>query len=41
MNDSIIIQNEFFNKTFLENIKKLYEYEKGQKKEGKIPKKSI
>jgi CRISPR-associated protein Cmr6 len=26
MNDSIIIQNEFFNKTFLENIKKLYEY---------------
>lgn len=38
MNDSIIIRNEFFNKTFLENIKKLYEYEKGQKKEGKIPK---
>lgn len=37
MNDSIIIRNEFFNKTFLENIKKLYEYkfidEKGQKKE--------
>jgi CRISPR-associated protein Cmr6 len=36
MNDSIIIQNEFFNKTFLENIKKLYEYKfidvKGQKK---------
>jgi CRISPR-associated protein Cmr6 len=26
MNNSIIIQNEFFNKTFLENIKKLYEY---------------
>ena len=38
MNDSIMIRNEFFNKTFLENIKKLYEYEKGQKKEGKIPK---
>jgi CRISPR-associated protein Cmr6 len=39
MNDSIIIRNEFFNKTFLENIKKLYEYEKGQKKEGiEIPK---
>jgi hypothetical protein len=37
MNDSIIIQNEFFNKTFLENIKKLYEYKfidvKGQKKD--------
>ena len=37
MNNSIIIQNEFFNKTFLENIKKLYEYKfidvKGQKKE--------
>ena len=37
MNNSIIIQNEFFNKTFLENIKKLYEYRfidvKGQKKE--------
>jgi CRISPR-associated protein Cmr6 len=39
MSDSIIIRNEFFNKTFLENIKKLYEYEKGQKKEGiEIPK---
>jgi CRISPR-associated protein Cmr6 len=43
MNDSIIIQNEFFNKTFLENIKKLYEYKfidvKGQKKEFiEIPK---
>jgi len=37
MNDSIIIRNEFFNKTFLENIKKLYEYKfidvKGEKKE--------
>jgi CRISPR-associated protein Cmr6 len=43
MNDSIIIRNKFFNKTFLENIKKLYEYKfidvKGQKKEvGVIPK---
>jgi CRISPR-associated protein Cmr6 len=43
MNDSIIIRNEFFNKTFLENIKKLYEYKfiyvKGQKKEViEIPK---
>lgn len=39
MNDSIKIQNEFFNKTFLENIKKLYKYEKGQKKEDiEIPK---
>lgn len=39
MNDSIKIQNEFFNKTFLENIKKLYKYEKGQKNEViEIPK---
>jgi CRISPR-associated protein Cmr6 len=44
MNDSIIIRNKFFNKTFLENIKKLYEYKffidvKGQKKEFiEIPK---
>jgi CRISPR-associated protein Cmr6 len=39
MNDSIKIQNEFFNKTFLENIKKLYKYEKVQNKEViEIPK---